>query len=238
MSQDFYMDNTQLRRLQKTFKQSPKLLRPVTANVINSLAFDAKKQYFREIDRNMIVRNRRFVESSLQVQKARSGPIEKQIALSGSVNRPRFTGWQEQQEGRPSKTKRAITTAGRGGNKRNISKTKARLRSGNKFYKPEQFSGRDLKGRFMFMMRVLNTRGGGEFIISSGIPTRRGTLKPGLYSLRKHRITRFQTFNVDKSKRITWMTNANKALKFSTDLTKKYEDGLKRVLAKSMPRRK
>ena len=84
---DFYMDNTQLRQLQKTFKQSPKLLRPVTANVINSLAFDAKKQYYREIDRNMIVRNRRFVESSLQVQKARSGPIEKQIALSGSVNR-------------------------------------------------------------------------------------------------------------------------------------------------------
>jgi hypothetical protein len=236
MSQDFYMDNTQLRRLQKTFKQSPKLLRPVTANVINSLAFDAKKQYFREIDRNMIVRNRKFVESSLQVQKARSGPIEKQIALSGSVNRPRFTGWQEQQEGKPSKTKRAITTAGRGGNKRNISKTKARLRSGNKFYKPEQFSGRDLKGRFMFMMRVLNTRGGGEFIISSAIPTRRGILKPGLYSLRKHKITRFQTFNVDKSKRITWMINANKALKFSTNIAKKYEDGLKRVLAKSMPR--
>jgi hypothetical protein len=231
---DFYMDNTQLRRLQKTFKQSPKLLRPVTANVINSLAFDAKKQYFREIDRNMIVRNRRFVESSLQVQKSRSGPIEKQIALSGSVNRPRFTGWQEQQEGKPSKTKRAITTAGRGGNKRNISKSKARLRSGNKFYKPEQFTGRDLKGRFMFMMRVLNTRGGGEFIISSAIPTRRGTLKPGLYSLRKHKITRFQTFNVDKSKRITWMTNANKALKFSTDLTKKYKEGLKRVLARQL----
>ena len=40
MRNDFYMDKTELRRLQKTFKQSPKLLRPVTANVINSLAFD------------------------------------------------------------------------------------------------------------------------------------------------------------------------------------------------------
>jgi hypothetical protein len=234
---DFYMDNTELRRLQKTFKQSPKLLRPVTANVINSLAFDAKKQYFKEIDRNMIVRNRRFVESSLQVQKARSGPIEKQIALSGSVNRPRFTGWEEQQEGKPSKTKRAITTAGRGGNKRNISKTKARLRSGNKFYKPEQFSGRDLKDRFMFMMRVLNTRGGGEFIITETIRApraRQGYLHRGLYSLRKHKITRLQSFDVDKFKRITWMTNANKALKFSTDIGKKYNEGLKRVLARQL----
>jgi len=229
---DFYIDKSGLKKLEQFFKNSPQLLRPVTANVLTSLAFNARKQYISSINQSMIVRNRKFVESSLRVQKARSGKIESQIALSGSIERPRFTGWEEQQKGKPPKKKRAITLAGRRGNKRNISISKARLKSSNKFYKPQQFSGRTLHSKFMFMMRVLNNRGGGEFIIGRPLTTHKGQLKTGLYQLKGHKILKLQSFNVSKSVRIPWMSTANRRLKFSTDLTKLYNDGIKHIIAR------
>jgi hypothetical protein len=229
---DFYIDKSGLKKLEQFFKDSPQLLRPVTANVLTSLAFNARKQYISSINQSMIVRNRRFVESSLRVQKARSGKIESQIAYSGSIERPRFTGWEEQQTGKQPKKKRAITLAGRRGSKRNIAISKARLKSSNRFYKPQQFSGNTLHSKFMFMMRVLSNRGGGEFIIDRSLTTRKGQLKKGLYQLRGHKINKFQTFDVNKTTRIPWMLTANRKLRFSTDIVKVYNDGIKHIIAR------
>jgi hypothetical protein len=229
---DFYIDKSGLKKLEQFFKDSPQLLKPVTANVLTSLAFNARKQYVRSINQSMIIRNRKFVESSLRVQKARSGKIENQIALSGSIERPRFSGWQEQQTGKTSKKKRAITLAGRRGNKRNIAISKARLKSSNKFYKPQQFSGNTLHSKFMFMLRVLTSRGGGEFIITTPIKTRKGQLKTGLYQIKGHKLNKFQAFDANKATHIPWMTTANRKLKFSTDLTKLYNNGIKHIIAR------
>lgn len=229
---DFYFDQSDLKKLETFFKHSPRLLRPVTANVLNSLAFDNRKLNIRNISNSMIIRNRRFVESSLQVQKTRSGSIDRQIAYSGSVNRPRFTGWEEQQEGNPSKTKRAVTLAGRRGSKKNVAIFKARLKPGNKFYKPSQFRGPTTKSKFNFMMRVLNNRGGGEFIITNPLRTRRGSLRPGLYQLRGHKIRSLQQFRVNKSVSIPWATRSIQQQRFGTDIMKKYEDGINRIIAR------
>jgi hypothetical protein len=229
---DFTIDLHDLKQLERFFRDSPKLLKPVTANVLTSLAFDNRKLNIRNIESSMIIRNRKFVESSLQVQKARSGSIDSQIALSGSVNRPRFTGWEEQQEGKPSHTKRIITTAGRGGNRKNVAISKARLKPSNKFYKPSQFAGRDNKSRFMFMMRVLNSRNGGEFIIDNDMATKRSILRKGLYQLKSHRIKLLQQFNSNKSTHIPWATKSIQQQKFNTNIMQKYRDGVKHIVAK------
>jgi hypothetical protein len=229
---DFYIDQTDLKQLEKYFKDSPRLLQPITANVLTTLAFDVRKLYLRNIERSMIMRNRKFVESSLRVQKARSGPIERQIAYSGSVERPRFTGWREQQYGQSPRTKRAITTAGRRGSKRHTAISKARLKTSNKFYKPQQFAGSNMHSRFMFMMRVLNTRGGGEIIIDRSIAIRKGKLQPGLYQLKNHKFQRLQVFGINKSIKIPWMSKSNQQLKFSTNLTKLYRNSLDRIIAR------
>lgn len=229
---DFNVDLTQLKQLEKAFYKAPKLLEPVTANVLNSLAFASRKRYIKAIERQMIVRNKKFVHSSLRVQKTRSGPIEKQMAISGSINRQRFTGWKEQQFKRTPKTKRAVTTAGRRGSKRNIATSKARLKKANKFYKPDQFQGRNRYNRFLFMMRVLATRRGGEIIISQPLKIKRGVLQPGLYQFRGRKFKRLQTFDINKTKKIPWMSQTNQQLTFSTDIAKKYQDSMKRIVSR------
>ncbi len=228
----FTIDKTDLKNLERTFKKAPKLLRPVTANVLNSLAFDARKRYIKSIDRTMVVRNKRFVEGSLRVHKTKAGAVNSQMAISGSIARPRFTGWKEQEKGTPPKRKRAITKAGRRGNKSNVAMSKARLKSNNKFYKPEQFPGKSRYNKFLFMMRVLSTRGGGGIIMSRALKTKRGSLPPGLYQLKKNKLTKLQSFDVNKSKRIPWMSRTNQQLTFSTDITKKYREGILRIQSK------
>lgn len=225
---DFSVNKTDLKKLEQFFKDCPNLLRPVTANVLNSLAFDNRKLNLRNIENSMIIRKRKFVESSLQVQKAKSGKIEGQIAYSGSVKRQNFTGWEEQQEGRPPKTKRAITLSGRRGIKRNIAISRARLKSSNKFYKPSQFPGQDNKSKFMFMMRVLNSRGGGEFIIDKHT----GRMKSGLYQLKRHKISMLQKFDITKGVYIPWASKSIQQQKFSTNISKKYEEGIKHIIAR------
>lgn len=228
---DFKIDYSDMKKYQRLFRDSPRLLRPVTSNVLTSLAFDARRQYIHEINQSMIVRNRKFVEGSLQVKKARSGPIEQQIALAGSVRRPRFMGWEEQQKGIASKNKRAITKAGRKGNIRNVSLPRARLKPGNKRYHPRQFAGRTRYAQFLFMMRVLSTRKGGRFLLSDKLKIKNGVLPPGLYELYKNKVHRLQVFdNKLRSKRNPWMSKSNQRLRFSTNIMKKYEDSTRRII--------
>jgi len=233
MADIFNMDKRDLRKLQRFQKNAPREFRKATAGVLNSLAFSTKKLDEENIDNSMIVRNRRFVNSSLRVEKARSGPIESQIATEGSINRPRFTGWVEQQKGTAPKKKRTSTLASRKGSKRRQMLARARLKSGNQFYKPEQFQGRSLQQRFYFMMRVLGSRGGGEFLLDTDIPTKRGALTAGLYNLKKSRISRLQSFKGGKNpKRDNWHTRSLMQLNRRNDIKYIWQDNLNRVVRK------
>lgn len=233
MANIFDMDKRDLRKLQKFQKNAPREFRKATAGVLNSLAFSTRKLDIQNIDRSMIVRNRRFVEGSLKVDKARSGPIESQVATEGSINRPRFTGWVEQQTGKAPKKKRTATIHSRGGSKRRQMLQKARLKSGNQFYKPEQFQGKSLQQRFYFMMRVLGSRGGGEFLLSEKILTKRGALGRGLYNLKKSKISRLQSFeSATRPKRIRWHTQSLRQLYNNNDMRKVWKNNINRVVRK------
>lgn len=227
------MDPAGLKKLEKFFKKFPVQARQASAGVLNSLAFTTRKYDIKNINRDMIVRNKRFVESSLRVQTTKPRDIDHQVAYAGSINRPRFTGWKEQQKGTPPKRKRSITTAARGGSKTGRMKARAKLRGGNKFYKPEQFQGKSLQQRFQFMMRVMNTRGGGEFLISQAIRTKRGSLTPGLYNLKGHRITRYQKFDRDiKIRRNPWRSQSIRMLHARNDINKIWGQQVNRIVNK------
>jgi len=182
----------------------PQELPRSTANVLNGLAFEARKTDIDILKQHLVVRNPRFLKSSIQVQKARPGRIEQQIALVGSVKRERFTGWAEQEHGTPMKRGRITTPKSRGGNRSGIVKQSARLRQGRAFIRPEKFQGRSLQQRFQFMMRVLGSRQGSSmsaqnyFLLSQPVPTKRGRLNRGLYVLVGHRIVRLQGFDTAK----------------------------------------
>jgi len=229
----FTMDPAGLKKLDRFFKGFPNEAKKATAGILNSLAFQARKYQIESISANMVIRNRRFIESSLRVETTRALPINQQVAYAGSINRPRFTGWEEQQTGKPPKRKRSITLHARGGSKAGQVRRKARLRSGNKFYKPEQFQGKNIKQRFQFMMRVLGSRGGGEFLLTQNIPTKRGHLKRGLYSLKKHKIIKLQDFDKEyKIRRLPWATMAMTKLHRRNDIKRIWGQQLQRAVDK------
>ena len=225
----FTMDKTDLKKLEKFMHDAPREFRQASAGVLNSLAFATRKNDIKNIRDSMIIRNRRFVESSLRVDKARSAPIDKQIALAYSIHRQRFSGWEEQQEG-GRQVKRTNTLAARKGNKRATMISKARLKPDNKVYRPEQFQGKSLKQRFQFMMRVLGSRGGGEFKLTSSIPTKRGILARGLYQLKNSKITKFQSFKHATVKRNPWRTKSLRQLNYSTDIARVWNESIHRVV--------
>lgn len=194
-NQLFKIDDRDLKKFEKRLKNAPSGSLPgAVRGVLNALADQKRSLDAQEIAGSMVIRNRRFVESSLRTSPARGSSINGMIASAYSIKRPRFSGWEEQQTGQPPERKRAATIAARSGNIRSIVKGHARLKTSNKFYKPQQFYTRNFKSSFMLMMRVLGSRGGGEFILDENIPTKRGALGRGLWSFRNHKITRLQDF--------------------------------------------
>lgn len=231
MSDIFQVNQGDLKKLQKFFQNSPRDFRIATAGILNSLAFQTRKNDIKEITGNMIIRNRRFVESSIQVEKTRANSIESQIAYEGSVNRKDFSGWKEQEYGTDSIKHRAGTIHSRGGSKMSVMKAKARMKPSNKFYKPSQFSAKNKKSSFQFMLRVLATRGGGEFFLDENIQTKSGVLGKGLYELRQHKIKKLQRIGgLNRPRRTSWHTRALLELTHSNQIEQIWNQQLQRII--------
>jgi len=201
------IDDRQLKQFQKMCKSGPKEFQYVVAEYLNSSAFRARELNMKNLQSQMTIRDQRFLSSSLRVEKTKPVSINQQIAISGSITRPRFTGWKEQEDGGTAERKRKITISARGGSKQAKAQQKARLKPSNKIYKPEQFQGVTYERRFYFMMRVLGSRGGGQFLITKKIKTKRGALNPALYNLKNGKISMLQKFEALEVKRNKWQTD-------------------------------
>ena len=217
-----------IKKLKNFFINSPKNFQRTTANILTSLAFKTRENDIKNLHRGLTIRNERFLRSSLRVQKAKSTKIDRQIAIAYSIERPRFSGWKEQEYGTKRRNKRVPTTSARGGNKKRQVQGKYRFKSGNKFYRPEQFQGRTYKQQIMFMMRVLNSRGGGRFLLS----TPYGRMRRGLYELKNHKISFLQKMQFNKrTKRWPWRTMSIRQLK-QRDIDKIYRNSLRYIISK------
>lgn len=230
MADQFEMRSEDLKKLKKFFRKSPRLIKPVQANLITSLAFKTREYDIQNISSEMIIRNERFVKSSIRVTKATTNDLN---AFVYSIRRPRFSGWEEQQTGKPSRKKKTPTLHARRGNRAGKIPNKFKFRSKSKFYNPSMFKGKTYKQRFYFMLRVLGSRGGGEFLLNNDVELKKGKLKKGLYSFRRHSISKIQdTTRRYRTKKFKWRTKSLQDLQQKNNLNEMWAKSINFILSR------
>lgn len=174
------MDDRDLKKFSQLIgKDMPKGFQKVVASYLNTMAFEQRTANKKNLEQKLTIRDQRFLNNSLRVEKTKPVSINQQIAYSGSIRWQEGTGWEEQQTGKRPERKHAITTSARGGNFKAKALPKYRLNKANPV-KPQQY-----RNNFQFMMRVLGSRGGGQFYLDNTIKTKKGQLVAGLWLMIK-----------------------------------------------------
>ena len=157
----------------------PQTYKQVQRDGLNNMAFEYRKQGPGVLAKHDIIRNRAFVQSRFQVQKAAGASLE---AHAGSVPTPRFSGWEENYGTEPERT-RSMMLAARGGTKEAQVKKGMRMRAGVDYPDPAQFADLDSATRSVAMISMIARHpsiaasSGGLFILLGG------GFKAGLYKL-------------------------------------------------------
>jgi hypothetical protein len=165
------------------------------------------------------------MNSALRVQKAsKSAKIEKQVSLSGSIEKKRFSGWIEQELGKAAPDKRVSTGAAREGNYANTLKAKYRLKPGRNRKTAADFRTKKHKTYGQAVVSMIESARSGKtkqpFIIQKGGgPGRLKNYKYGLYAEQGGEINRIQNFEKRwKPKKTPWMEISLKKFDKSFDL--------------------
>lgn len=180
----FEMNLLDFRSFQRMQQRNPKLYRRAAGHVLNSMAFGVRAAALRELKAQSIIRNQRFVDSSIRVDKARVGqPIESLRTEVGSIARPRFTGWEEQETGKQTPRKHQAWPAARQGNIRKQVIRIARLRGTGRFPRPSDFPGTgNPVARAIRMIHILSRSEFTAPFLILGLENKRGKkVPPGLY---------------------------------------------------------
>lgn len=231
MNNIFDMSRSDLIKLKRFFKNSPNDFKRATAGVLNSLAFMTRNYDIQNITSTMTVRSPGFVKNSLRYQKTKITSIDRQMSIAYSTGLGKTTGWKEQEYGSRTKLNRTITKSARSGSWKNKVKSKARLKSSNKFYKPENFPGKTYKQRFMFMMRIIARKGTQQFMLSEKVPTARGALSRGLYEVSGHGIKKLQNFDkVTQPKHNAWRTRSIQQLRTRNNMRTIWQQQISRIV--------
>lgn len=232
-SEAFTLDVKDLIKLRKFYKRAPHLFARATASMLNSFAFGTRTQAIKTIKQKMTVRNERFVNSRMRVERARGSSILQQEAIAGSIESPRFSGWAEQELGTPTSRTRVANVLARGGNFNRQIKPSLRLKPGRDFPDANDFKGGDETTR---TATLINSAKRGKtrrpFIIGKNLKGKLRTLKSGLYRVRRKKLERLQSFEPQKvqPKRIRWMTIARKEYFKRTNVKRLWGRTLERIL--------
>ena len=157
--------------------------RAMVAQGLNDLAFAFRAEAPKVMATKRTIRDARFIASRFYVEKAKpNAPLSSMFARSGSIKSERFSGWSEdygegQEKGRAS---RAIGSIGRGGSMEAKAQTKSRLRPGQNYPKPDQFSGKTWNAKVAMMISMVAR---GKVDGSAGMIIYGGKWRPGLYRL-------------------------------------------------------
>jgi hypothetical protein len=219
MADLFSMDAKDLIKLRRVYKRMPKTFNKAAAGTLNAFAFGTRHESINTIDREMTVRNPKFIHSSIKVDKAKGNmPLSRMESITGSIFRPRFTGLAEQELGKPMARNRSLTSAARAGNKQSQAKPWARLKSNKDYQSPEDVDLGGLTGakRMAIFLKVLaRKRGATTFILQK----RYGKWKRGLYRIRRKVVKKLQEFDVSKRpKRVKWLTMGRRRYFDSVDI--------------------
>lgn len=216
MTQQFKITNSSdLKNLQRFYRLAPAKFGQVMNATLNSLAFTTLSNIKVVLNQKLNIRDPRFMRGSLKVVKARGGNHR---SIVGSIERKRFTGWEEQQTGKASDVNRSPTLAARLGNFNRKMSGKSRLKRSLNPLSIRNISVGNLKGRkgskanqrrrsIILLRQAKKTKR--PFIVKRadvGIMRINKRWKPGLYQFKRNKILRMQLFGKPQDpKRIDWM---------------------------------
>lgn len=226
MSELFQIDLANLINLRKFYKKAPKQFLKAANATLNSFAFGTRKRSLEIIKKKMTVRNQKFVAGSLRVQKSTGSNIDNARSEVGSIFRPRFTGWKEQESGTKPERTRSITRFARGTKNRRL-RPSFKMRPGNNFLDADDFQIRGSGDRTVVFLQMLARRKHRKPFIIKGS----SKFKSGLYVFRRKKIKRIQEFKQTKKiKRVPWMSGGRKEFFRTADVNKIWAESLRRVL--------
>lgn len=227
-------DSRDLKALERLFKKAPRQVRDVYNATVNTQAFTHRGNIIDVVNEEMTVRSARFVRGSVRVEMAKGGRTH---AIAGSIERPRFTGFEEQQTGKPSESNRKPTLAARGGNWSRKMTGKARLKPAN-----NPITIRDIKGRGSRKQKTMSLLRTAR-VSKRPILVRRADLgkvrvskrwEPGLYQFKRNKLLRTQRFGEPQTpKRIDWNGKALKRTAKSADFRRVFAEEFVRMYKKN-----
>jgi hypothetical protein len=215
-------------RLRKFFQKSPKQFAFAARNVINELALTTRREGLAIIQRQMTIRNERFVRGSLWAELQRGNPpLKDVVSRAGSIERgrgtgpSRFTGWREQERGSRGIRERQPTLAARMDNESRAMFAGARMRPNRQIPSPNKrtrsnwnFADTPHFSRAQIMIMTLARQGyRGPFIIEN-----HPSFPEGMYRFKgkkggRRRIRLLQLFTVRKPRprRVRWLSGGTAA---------------------------
>ena len=137
----FDVSTKNLRSLQKLATRAPRLLQRAGAEALNRIAFRLRENMQNQIALSMTSRSKGLLRSHILVTKATPAPLSRLQAEAGSYSSPRFSGWEEQETGVPTKRKRVATLDARGGGKRGTVYRRDRLLPSQSLPTPDAIPG-------------------------------------------------------------------------------------------------
>jgi hypothetical protein len=232
----FEIDQTDLKKLVKFYKRAPKEFQAAAAGVLNSQAFTLKKINNRAINSMMTIRDPKFVSRALHVVKARATDINKMESMAGSVSKPRFSGWIEQETGQKTTRTRKILLDARAGSWKSRARGYGKMRPAKEFYDESDFQGKHTEQRIAIMLSMMRkgTAQRKPFLIKKKMSGKIGRMGPGLYRLKAKKTYKLQTIKAKgvQPKRKKWMTASVEKLSSEFDLKGAWEENIKRILAR------
>ncbi len=152
----FEVDIKELVAYERLLKRQSKIIQRATAALLNNVAFGVREEIFKTLRSKLTIRDPRFMLRSIVVEKCRhSTPIHQQVAEVGSISRPRFSGWQEQEQGTQAKKTHTATIAARGGSKSKKVIKSVRLKPGAKFPESKNYIGDSPRQQTQIMLKTL-----------------------------------------------------------------------------------
>lgn len=240
MASDFYMDTRDLKRLEKALKKLPRETMRATAGFLNSLAFKKRELDIENIKRSMVIRENKIFPKSLIVIMAKTGPIELQVAYEGSLRRPRFSGWREQETGEKPQYRKGFAPAARRNNFKNKTIGKSRLHPNVRFARHTDFDIKNVKSeaqRIAVFLKLIKDRKNSTGLFKTTksfiMPKYKGW-SPGLYGYSGGRFQKYQDFeDANKAPRRTlWHTASINSLRL-LDKRKIWAENFRRALNRS-----
>ena len=236
-SKMFHIDRSELRKLTKFYKDAPRLFSRAAAGYLNSVGFGTRSQSLQIINRRMTIRDSRFIQSSIRVQKARPGqPLAKMHSEVGTIVRERFTGLREQEEGTKADRSRVPTLVARGSDKQKKVKPSVRMKSANQFMSPDDFKGKNAAHRVVVMLQVLARRQFRKPFLIKG----HRRFRKGLYQFKQRKLRMVQSFEPRNStvRRVRWLTGGTRIFFRKNKPREVWDPNIRHVLKQAKVRKR